>query len=264
MNSESTLEAMLKRDRAIVIAGLGAITALSWAYLALRAWAMNHSPGSGVAMPQMQAWRAADLGVVFVMWTVMMVAMMIPSAAPMILTFSAVRRQRASGPEPLLATTTFALGYLAIWAAFSAVATLAQWGLHSAALLSSGMGHLGPLAGGALLVLAGVFQLTPLKHACLRHCRTPLGFLLPGWREGAWGAFVMGLQEGRYCALCCWALMALMFVTGVMNVLWMAIIAAFVLVEKILPGGDWIGRVTGVALGGWGVWLIATTLISLL
>jgi predicted metal-binding membrane protein len=123
------------------------------------------------------------------------------------------------------------------------------------------MGHLGPLAGGMVLLLAGIFQLTPLKHACLRHCRTPLGFLLSDWREGGWGAFVMGLEQGSYCAGCCWALMAIMFVTGVMNVLWMALLAAFVLIEKVLPGGDWVGSATGLVLGGWGVWLIASVLM---
>jgi predicted metal-binding membrane protein len=261
VQNESTFESLLKRDRAIVVAGLGVLSALSWAYLAYRAWAMHHSLGSGVAMPQTEGWSAANLSLVFVMWSVMMVAMMVPSAAPMILTFSAVQRRQGGRAGSLAATTTFVLGYLAIWTAYSAAATLVQWGLNSSALLSSRMGHLGPLAGGMVLLLAGIFQLTPLKHACLRHCRTPLGFLLSDWREGGWGAFVMGLEQGSYCAGCCWALMAIMFVTGVMNVLWMALLAAFVLIEKVLPGGDWVGSATGLVLGGWGVWLIASVLM---
>jgi predicted metal-binding membrane protein len=261
MQGESTLESLLKRDRAIVVVALGALSALSWAYLGYRVWAMHHSLGSGVAMPQTGGWRPADLGLVFVMWSVMMVAMMVPSAAPMILTFSAVQRRQVGRGNSLAATTTFVLGYLAIWAAYSAAATLVQWGLNSAALLSSRMGHLGPLAGGMVLLLAGIFQLTSLKHACLHHCRTPLGFLLSDWREGGWGAFVMGLKQGSYCAGCCWALMAIMFVTGVMNVLWMALLAGFVLIEKILPGGHWVGSVTGLLLSGWGVWLIVSVLM---
>jgi predicted metal-binding membrane protein len=261
MHSESTLETILKRDRAIVVAGLAALSVLSWAYLAYQAWAMRRSMGSGIAMPHMQGWSPAGLSLVFVMWTVMMVAMMVPSAAPMILTFSAVQRRQSGASSPLAATTTFVLGYLAVWTAYSAAATLVQWGLHSSALLSSRMGHLGPLAGGMVLLLAGIFQLTPLKHACLRHCRTPLSFLLSDWREGGWGAFAMGLEQGSYCAGCYWALMPLMFVTGVMNVLWMALLAGFVLIEKVLPGGDWIGRATGLVLGGWGLWMFASVLV---
>jgi predicted metal-binding membrane protein len=262
MRSESTLETILKRDQAIVIAALAALSVLSWAYLAYQAWAMNRSIGSGIAMPHMQGWSPADLSLVFLMWTVMMVAMMVPSAAPMILAFSAVQRRQSGTSSPLATTTAFVLGYLAVWTAYSAAATLVQWGLHSSALLSSSMGHLGPLAGGMVLLVAGIFQLTPLKHACLHHCRTPLGFLMSDWREGGWDAFVMGLEQGSYCAGCCWALMALMFVIGVMNVLWMALIAGFVLIEKVVPGGDWIGRVTGLVLAGWGLGLIATVFLS--
>jgi predicted metal-binding membrane protein len=261
MQSESTLESVLKRDRAIVLAGLGALSALSWAYLGYRVWSMHHSLGSGVALPQTGGWSPAYLGLVFAMWSVMMVAMMVPTAAPMILTFSSVQRRQGGRASLLAATTTFVLGYLAIWSAYSAAATLVQWGLNSSALLASSMGHLGPVAGGVVLLLAGIFQLTPLKHVCLRHCRTPLGFLLGDWREGAWGAFVMGLEQGSYCAGCCWALMAVMFVTGVMNVLWMALLAGFVLIEKVLPGGHWVGSLTGLVLSGWGVWLIVSVLM---
>lgn len=259
MQAEIPFQRILKRDRTIVLAGLVSITVLSWAYMLYLAWDMGR-----MAMPQMHSWGSADFVLVFVMWAVMMVAMMIPSAAPMILTFAAVERKRAE-TTPLIATATFVLGYLAIWTGYSALATVAQWGLHTSALLTSMMGgQAGPVVGGVILLAAGGFQLSSLKHACLKHCRTPLGFLLEDWREGTVGAFIMGLEHGSYCAVCCWALMALMFVAGVMNVLWMAIIAVLVLVEKVAPAGHWLGRVTGILLLAWGGWMLAAHLIALM
>ncbi|TMP98954.1 MAG: DUF2182 domain-containing protein, partial [Verrucomicrobia bacterium] len=153
-------------------------------------------------------------------------------------------------------TGIFLLGYLAVWAVFSALAAVAQWILHSTALLSPMMVSTSPILGGALLVAAGVFQWTPLKNACLTHCRSPLSFLMTGWREGKLGAFVMGLKHGAYCAGCCWFLMALLFVAGVMNIWWVAIIAVFVLLEKVVPRGLFVGKVTGVFLAVWGVWMM--------
>ena len=139
-------------------------------------------------------------------------------------------------------------GYLLVWAGFSVLATLAQWGLHRAALLSPMMGSTSPVLGGLLLLAAGLFQWTPLKYACLQHCRSPLSFLMTEWREGHRGALGMGLRHGSYCTGCCWLLMALLFVAGVMNVLWVATITAFVLIEKVAPRGDVVGRVAGVVL----------------
>jgi predicted metal-binding membrane protein len=247
MSEASTLEAVLKRDRTIVLAGVAGLSALAWAYLLALAWRMPHRE-MAMAMPHMQAWEATEVLLTWVMWAVMMVAMMTPSAAPMILMFATVNRRRRGQQGPFVPTTTFLLGYLLVWGGFSVVATLAQWGLHTAALLSPMMVSTSPMLGGLLLLAAGIFQWTPLKSTCLTQCRSPLGFLMTEWREGAWGALLMGLRHGRYCVGCCWVLMALLFVAGVMNLLWVAAIAAFVLVEKVLPRGELVGRVVGSML----------------
>jgi predicted metal-binding membrane protein len=189
-----------------------------------------------------------------------MVAMMTPSAAPMILMFAAVNRRRWKQQVSYVPTSVFLAGYLVVWAAFSVIATAAQWGLHSASLLSPMMASTSPVLGGALLVAAGTYQWTPLKHACLSKCRSPMGFVLNEWREGRWGAFLMGLKHGGYCTGCCWSLMALLFVAGIMNLLWVGAIAGFILLEKVFPGGDRLGRAAGVVLVGWGAWMVAGVL----
>lgn len=246
MSEASTLEAVLKRDRTIVLAGVAGLSALAWAYLLALAWRMPHREmAMAMAMPHMQAWEATEVLLTWVMWAVMMVAMMTPSAAPMILMFATVNRRRRGQQGPFVPTTVFLLGYLLVWGGFSVVATLAQWGLHTAALLSPMMVSTSPMLGGLLLLAAGIFQWTPLKSTCLTQCRSPLGFLMTEWREGASGALLMGLRHGRYCVGCCWVLMALLFVAGVMNLLWVAAMAAFVLVEKVLPRGELVGRVVG-------------------
>ena len=218
------------------------------------------SYGFGAGLSKKERWSVVDLSFVFAMWVVMMVAMMIPSAVPTILVYSQMKRKLDANRNPLTSTAFFILGYLAVWAAFSLIATLAQWGLFRSAQLSSRMGHVGPLPGGGVLLVAGIYQWTSLKYTCLGRCRTPVSFLLSDWKEGIVGTFVMGLGHGWFCALCCWGLMALMFVAGVMNVLWMALLAAFVLIEKIAPGGDWLGRLVGVLLGVWGIWLLVVAL----
>jgi predicted metal-binding membrane protein len=254
-------ENVLRRDRIIVLSGLAAITALCWVYvLSLTADMRNMEMGAEMAMPRMQAWGVADFGLTFGMWAVMMVAMMTPSAAPMILMFAHVNRRRREQQVPYVPTSVFLLGYLLVWAAFAVLATLAQWGLHAASLLSPMMISTTPVLGGVLLLVAGIYQWTPLKHACLSKCRSPLGFVLNEWREGRWGAFLMGLKHGGYCTGCCWSLMALLFVAGVMNLLWVAAIAGFILLEKVAPAGDRLGRVAGVVLVGWGVWVVAGVL----
>ena len=244
-----TLEAIVKRDRAIVLAGVAGLSALAWAYLLVLAWRMPHQDmAMAMAMPHMHTWGATEVLLTWVMWAVMMVAMMTPSAAPMILMFATIHRRRRVEGRPAVPTAIFVLAYLVVWTAFSVVAALAQAGLHAAALLSPAMAATSPLLSGGLLVAAGVFQLTPLKRACLANCRSPLAFILSGWREGRAGAFVLGLRHGLYCLGCCWALMALLFVAGVMNLLWVTAIAVAVLIEKVVPRGDLVGRVAGVAL----------------
>jgi predicted metal-binding membrane protein len=251
-------ENVLRRDRIVVLSGIVLITALSWAYVVtLASDTQNMDMGAEMSMPRMQAWDVADFGLTFGMWAVMMVAMMTPSAAPMILMFAGISRRRREQGVSYVPTSVFLAGYLVVWAAFGVVATAAQWGLHAVSLLSPMMAITSPVVGGVLLVAAGVYQWTPLKHACLRKCRSPLGFVLNEWRDGRSGAFSMGLKHGAYCTGCCWSLMALILVAGVMNLLWVAAIAGFVLIEKAVPGGDRLGRVAGVALAGWGVWMVA-------
>ena len=184
-------------------------------------------------MPNIQAWRVEDILFNLVMWAVMMVAMMTPSATPMILTFAGLNRRRNTNETPVIATTLFLAGYLIVWFSFSAAATLVQWGFHSVGLLSPDMISVTPLLGGILLILAGIYQFTPLKYVCLSKCRTPVSFLATEWRDGTKGALSMGLRHGIYCLGCCWTLMLLLFVAGIMNLLWVALIAGYVLVEKI-------------------------------
>jgi predicted metal-binding membrane protein len=245
MAKVSALETVLKRDRSVVLGGLIGIALVAWAYTGYLAWDMHHM---AMTMPQMQGWGVVDLLLLYLMWAVMMVAMMVPAAAPMILMFVTINRRRREQQQPFVPTAVFLAGYLLVWAGFSAVATLAQWGLHTAALLSPMMMSTSPVLGGILLIAAGLFQWTPLKYACLSRCRSPLGFLMTEWRDGTCGALHMGLKHGAYCIGCCWMLMALLFVAGVMNILWVAAIAAFVLVEKVVPRGERVGRVAGGVL----------------
>ena len=251
------VKATHRRDRRIVLAGLAGVTALCWAYLvylALRMAAMPAMPG--MVMPQWQPWGVVDLLLMLLMWAVMMVAMMVPSATPMILTFTALHRRRAAEGDAVAPTVVFLAGYAIAWSVFSLAAALAQWGLHQAALLSPMMVSTSPIVGGLLLIAAGAYQWSGLKRACLSTCRTPLAFLLSEWREGARGALVMGMRHGAFCTGCCWALMALLFVGGVMNLLWVAVIAAFVLVEKLAPNGLRIAHIAGLGLVAWGAWML--------
>ena len=261
MNGAPSIESILKRDRWIVAAGLVAISALAWGYMIHEARAMANTgvcscAGMKMSGPDTQSWSPATLTPLFLMWSEMMVAMMIPSAAPMILIFTSVNRRRREQERPYVSTGIFLLGYLTVWTGFSAVAAVAQWALHGASLVSPMMVSTSPILGGSLLIGAGVFQWSRLKNNCLSHCRSPLSFLMADWREGRWGAFLMGLKHGAYCTGCCWMLMALLFVAGVMNMWWVAIIAVLVLLEKVVPRGLWVGRVAGVALAAWGCWII--------
>ena len=244
-----------------MLSGLALIVALSWAYVAsLAADMQNMDVAREMAMPRMQAWGVAEFVLAFVMWTLMMVAMMTPSAAPMILVFAGVNRRRKKQQVPYVPTSVFLLGYLVVWASFSVLATAAQWGLHTVSLLSPMMVNTSSVLGGLLLLIAGIYQCTPLKHACLSKCRSPLGFVLNEWREGSWGAFFMGLKHGAYCTGCCWSLMTLLFVTGVMNLVWVAAIAGFILLEKVAPWGKRMGQAAGVLMVAGGVVVLGLTL----
>lgn len=236
---------MLRRDRWIALVGLLALTLGAWLYLAWVATDMN-SMSSAMA-PGLRAWTAAETGLMFVMWSVMMVAMMLPSAAPMILLHARVQRT-AGAAHPHRATWAFTGGYLVVWTLFSAGATGVQCALERLLLLSPAMVTVDRRLGAAVLLVAGLYQLTPLKYACLNHCRSPLRLVTEHWRAGVGGAFQMGLRHGVYCVGCCWILMGLLFVGGVMNLAWIAVIAGFVLVEKLAPGGRLIARASGVLL----------------
>jgi predicted metal-binding membrane protein len=249
------IAALARRDRLLVAAGLAAIAGLAWLYLLTLASGMDGGTQSA-AMPALRPWSATDFALMFAMWAVMMVAMMTPSAAPMILLHAAVIRKRPGPDYPATATAAFAAGYLAVWTGFSALATLLQWGFGQTALLSPMMASTSPWLGGTLLIAAGAYQVTPLKQACLQHCRSPVHFLTSHWRKGTGGAFRMGLAHGLFCVGCCWVLMALLFVGGVMNLLWIAALAAFVLLEKVVPHGLLLGRAAGGLLVLGGLWLI--------
>ena len=201
------MQSVIARDRRIVLLCLFTVTALAWVYLAL----MVQGMGSAMAEPSVKIWTSVELYLMFVMWVVMMLGMMLPSASPMISMFVRINRDRAGaiGPSrPLVPVWVFVAGYVVVWSVFSLIATITQWALQYAGLLSPMMASTNVVFGGLVLVAAGVYQWTSLKYACLRHCQTPLGFLLTRWRDGLGGAFHMGLAHGAYCVGCCWALMA--------------------------------------------------------
>ena len=252
------LATVLKRDRAIVAFGLAGVATLSWTYLLYMDWGMRHMDVGMdmVIMPAMQRWTAWDLVLVFLMWAVMMVAMMVPAASPVILLFAEINRRRNEHQGTFVSTGQFLLGYLTAWTGFSVLATLAQWGLLTAALVSPMMESTSKALGGGLLLGAGLFQFSRLKYACLAHCRSPMGFLATEWQDGSWGAFRMGLKHGGYCLGCCWALMGLLFAFGVMNLLWVACISGFVLLEKITSGNQLVSRLGGLLFIGWAAWIV--------
>ena len=265
--SRSSVEAIFRRDRWVTISGIILLTVLSWAYLFGLAAGMDDmamegdlmSSVSGRMGPQLFTWSVRDFFFMFLMWSVMMVAMMLPSASPLILLHVRVNRQQEGGGDGFHGTIAFAIGYLSAWTSFSAVATLLQWGLEKLAVLSPMMASASPLLGAGLLLAAGIYQLTPFKNACLRHCRSPVHSLMQHWRRGTSGAFMMGFHHGAYCIGCCWLLMALLFVFGVMNLVWIAVLSVFVLLEKVVPRGELVARVTGVGFIVAGVFVLSGT-----
>jgi predicted metal-binding membrane protein len=269
---ESTLEGVLKRDRLVVLASLVALAALSWLYLAYLAAGMETMDGIAgrmMGMPQMNAAGemeqpgpvAATINFLLLstMWIVMMVGMMLPSAAPTILLFAALERKRTP-PRPYGRVALFVAGYFVAWSAFSIAAALLQTVLSSAGQISMQMVLTSGLAGGIVLILAGLYEFSPLKSRCLSHCRSPLEWIAHYQRPGSLGALRMGMHHGLYCLGCCWMLMLLLFVGGVMNLLWVAVIAAVVLVEKLLPVGPMAAKLAGAALVLFGVYVAATSI----
>jgi predicted metal-binding membrane protein len=248
-------------DQLAIWGGLGALSALAWVYLWRMPAGMSMGSMAGMAdmagMPGMSMaspWSPGQLWLTFLMWAVMMVAMMLPSAAPMIAMYARVAEGR--GASPRVRVWLFAGGYVAAWTAFSAGATVLQAALEQAAMLTGAM-RVAPLMGGVILALAGAYQLSPLKRGCLRHCQSPVGFLMSHWHDGRIGAIAMGLRHGAFCVGCCWMLMALLFVAGVMNLLWVAVLTGFVLIERATRWGETLATVSGFALIAAGLALAA-------
>ena len=269
----ATLEIVLRRDRIVVAAALVGLAALAWGYVLWLAADMDMDgmdmsdfriipAGIGIMAQALSPWSGVEFAFVFAMWAVMMVGMMTPSASPMILIYARLGRQAAVAEKPFAATGWFVAGYLLAWSGFALLATLAQWALDRAALLDSTMTVASNVLGGGVLIAAGIYQWTPLKDVCLAQCQSPFLFIqrLGGFRRGAAGATLLGLRHGGYCVGCCWVLMALLFVGGVMNVLWIALLALLVLLEKLLPFGRWVARAAGVAFFAAGAWLLFTVM----
>ncbi|HTB45386.1 MAG TPA: DUF2182 domain-containing protein [Acetobacteraceae bacterium] len=265
----------LSRDRIVILLALLGVTILAWLYLLADRQRMadmanmdmpnmdmpNMDRGrmdiggmAGMAMPA--SWSATAFALTFAMWWIMMLGMMLPSAAPTILVFATMARRQRERGQKFVPVSVFTIGYLLVWGGFCVAATVLQWGLDQAALLSPMLATNSATIGGALFVLSGLYQFTPFKYACLRQCRSPFAFLLNHWHDGWHGALRMGVSHGLYCLGCCWVLMALLFAVGVMNLVWVAAIAAFVFAEKLLPGGIWIGRIAGALMLAFGAFLL--------
>ncbi len=243
--------APLLRQRVVVWSSVIGVAVIAWAYLAhleqQMASTMQHDAMmASMAMAMDAKWSIVELMYLFAMWSVMMVAMMAPAAAPVLALVAGARRSRAARGSALV-VPAFALGYAIVWFGFSAAAAVAQWALHDTALMSSQMRAAAPI-GAAILVAAGVYQLLPAKRACLLRCRSPLAFVMTRWRDGTLGAVRMGVRHGAWCVGCCWALMTVLFAVGVMNLAAVAVLALFVLAEKTGPRGELVARLGGVVL----------------
>src|SRR5260221_2064246 len=267
--TNSTLEAVLRRDRLVVAGAVGVVVALAWGYVLWLAADMDMGgmdmagfrmipAGIGIMAPANAPWRAVEFAFVFAMWAVMMVGMMAPSAAPMILMYARVGRQAKAAGKPLAATGWFACGYFLTWIGFSLAATLVQWVVERAALLDSQMASASNMFGGIVLIAAGAYQWTPLKDVCLAKCQSPFRFLMRhgGFRGDLLGSLLLGLRQGAYFVGCCWVLTALLFVGWAMNVVWIALLALLVLLEKVTPFGRRVARAAGVACIVAGAWML--------
>lgn len=231
--------------------------AAALALLVLLAWIYMFRISGTMVRMELAPWTPSDWVLMSLMWAIMMSGMMIPSAAPMILLFAGLRRQKQPGIALAGETALFLGGYILVWTGFSVGATALQWALEQLALLSPMLVSLSPAVNGIILIAAGIYQWLPIKDACLVQCRSPAHFLSRHWRPGPGGALQMGLRHGLFCVGCCWVLMALLFVGGVMNLLWIALIAGLVLFEKLAPRGDRFGRLIGLALAGAGLLIAA-------
>lgn len=238
-----------KRDFIAIVFSLTAVTLLSWIYLIDMAKDMSSGSGSCCLIPaKIHHWDPAYFWMMFVMGAVMMVGMMVPSAAPMILIYAGIARKAKQEGNVIAPTFAFTFGYILMWTVFSLAATVLQWQLDKFTLLSPMMVSNSPKFGASILIAAGIYQWLPIKNSCLKHCRSPFHFISNHWKRGFTGAMRMGIEHGIFCIGCCWALMLLLFVGGVMNILWIALITVFVLLEKVLPLGEHGGRLSGILM----------------
>jgi predicted metal-binding membrane protein len=268
MKADDRLIFVLRREGLVVVVGLSLVVFAATAYtvmgvgMDMSALTMTRMAllTPGMSMPD-TPWSLGYAVLVVAMWWAMMIAMMVPSAAPMLLFHAAVAGKSAPPRAPVSDTFAFLAGYLCIWAAFSVAATGLQWGLHTVGVLTGMMDVADPVVAGVLLIGAGLYQFTPLKQACLRQCKSPLAFITAHWRRGRNGAFRMGLQHGAYCLGCCWFLMALLFVGGVMNLMWIAGIAAYVALEKFSGRRRWPTLGMGILLVALGLLVLARSVV---
>jgi predicted metal-binding membrane protein len=259
-----------RRDRAVIVLAIALVTALVWSYLFWLSADMEMGgmdmtglrmipSGMGLMMPTAMPWRVMEFGFVFAMWTVMMVGMMTPSAAPMFLMYARVGRQAQARGRPLSATVWFAIGYFLVWIAFALFATSVQWALERTALLDFTMATTDNVLGGLVFVAAGLYQWTRLNDLCLTECQRPFEFVMRhgGYRRDVSGCIALGFRHGAYCVGCCWALMALLLVGGVMNVLWIVLLALLAFLERVTSMGRLIARLAGIVLVAGGAWLFS-------
>ena len=261
MSNGTSLEALLRRDRWLVGGALAVAVALCWAWLVPMGRDMYGAMDGASAWMMVDTWDWPHLALLFAMWVVMMAGMMLPSAAPALLIYAMVVRKSPDGARARAHVYAFASGYLLVWTLFSLAATVLQRWLANALLLSPMMETQSPVFGGALLVAAGIFQLTPWKRTCLDACRSPAEFIVRHWRAGVGGGFYLGVANGLYCLGCCWALMLLLFVGGVMNLWCIGALTVFVLLEKVAPFGVQGGRLSGVLIFALGAWMLARGLL---
>ncbi|MGH8233093.1 MAG: DUF2182 domain-containing protein [Rhodanobacteraceae bacterium] len=245
------------RERAAALAGIGLVAAIGWLILARMSAGMTGRGAATTLMAGPHHWPSHGFGMVFAMWAAMMAAMMAPAAGPGLSTFLALARRRHPEKNAVPTATGFFAGYLTAWLGYAVLGAVAQWMLAGTALLSPMGASVSKYLSAGILAAAGLYQLTPLKRACAAHCRSPLLQLMSGWRDGTGGALRLGLGQGSYCIGCCWALMALMFVVGTMNLAWMAVITIYVLAEKLVPVGWHLDAVTGLGLLAWGCGLLS-------
>ena len=244
---------ILTRDRFFILTGMASITVWAWWYTVGRARAMTAMPQ--VLIPSGEPWTFSYGFMVFIMWVIMMIAMMLPSVTPMALVFASVHRKRREQQKPFVPTGFFLAGYLLAWAIFSLIATLLQALFHYLSFMSPTMESSHNIFAAMILLAAGIFQFTPLKRACLFRCQNPLEFVMTKWKEGKDGALRMGVHHGLFCIGCCWFLMSLLFVVGVMNIFWVAILALFVLLEKLIKAREWLRYMAGGALIIWAIYV---------